>query len=478
MRPRKRADWPIRVYKYSVRPEYDTWERLPIGAQQEIENARTLWNSLVEAFERRQVRYREIITQGDQPPDKQRENLTRAALSQLQQTFVDEARHLTTQCSATWAYREFILTQFLASVTRFLRKQGRAPHRKHGIPSEVHFHHRFAGGGFAVEGIFGRSQRLRLESPPPEAFDQSLPQRQRKRLARTTGAFQVGDTFLSFQTLLHRPLPAGAYLKTAALIGRQVVRDGYHLDQGDGHLLPSRWVWSLHLTLEQPPHAIVAQERKTPEGTIVLTRREWGEGQLQIGVLVDSTGREEALMLPEAILAAWHHKRELQRKADQDRDETKVLLQEMRPRVAVQGAAHRLLAHVGNVSTPGLWRLLHLLEDSHSQGEMVEIVRRWADRATRLRREVRGLERRYLGHRDWFYHNLALQLCQRYQRLVVATEVLSPPPTQEQEREILGLQNDNTSRQLVSPSLFLAILQQAAAKTGTDLRTIRTASQT
>ncbi|MBM4258444.1 MAG: hypothetical protein FJ147_21425 [Deltaproteobacteria bacterium] len=47
------------------------------------------------------------------------------------------------------------------------------------------------------------------------------------------------------------------------------------------------------------------------------------------------------------------------------------------------------------------------------------LLRRWADNSTKLLREARGLEQRYIGYRDWSYHNLAWQLCRRYRRILV-----------------------------------------------------------
>lgn len=81
MRRRKRADWPILVYRYYVRPTYETWEQLPNGAKQEIEATRALWNQLVEAFERRKTRYREIVAQSSQ--DAEDTAKIRSTLAQL-----------------------------------------------------------------------------------------------------------------------------------------------------------------------------------------------------------------------------------------------------------------------------------------------------------------------------------------------------------------------------------------------------------
>jgi hypothetical protein len=363
MRQRKRADWLISVYRYGVRLEHQPWSHLPDAARQEIGAMRSLWNQLVDAFEQRQAQYQVIFAQLPQITElrgkvtalqhqiqqaaasykraRQRlQRLThpelvslaetknqlqktlqeaktalrvaqheaaetvRPALHQLQRSFWAETQRLRTTSSATWANREFILTQFLAAVERSFKTHNSPPKRKEGEPREVHFHHRFTDGGLPVERLFGRGQRVHLEPVPPEAFQPALPQRQRKRLARTTGTFQVGETTLSFHTILHRPLPEGAYLKAAALVGQQVMRGGYRRYRDGGHLIPARWTWSLQLTLELPPPVVPAQERDRPVAALELACQVQGDSHLRIGVLVDSTGREEALFLPQDILTA------------------------------------------------------------------------------------------------------------------------------------------------------------------------------
>lgn len=471
MRPRKRTDWPLSVYQYWVRLEHPSWLLLPEGAKQEIDALRALWNQLVAAFERRQATYRELVA--GLPRSAAQPNTAtglRPALQQLQRSFLTEARRLATTCPATWAGREFILNQFLAAVGRFFKRQSGPPTQKLGPPHEVHFQHRFTSGGLPAERIFGRSQRLHLEPVSSEAFNPALSQRQRKHLARTAGTFQAGDATLAFATILHRPLPAGAYLKTAALVGRQIVRGGYHRHPDGGHLTPARWAWSLQLTLEIPPHALAAQKPEKLTAALHVQHQVWGDGQLRIGVLIDSTGREEALFLPEDIVKSWHYKRELQRKADQLLEETKSVLRNLPCPTRLPPPVRSFFAHLGTVRAPGLWRLLQLLEETNATGEAAEILRSWADRSTKLLREARGLERHYLGHRDWFYRNVALQLCRRYQRLVVAKTAAPVISAGKQEGDDPQPQEAGTYRQLASPARFLTFLQQAATKTGTEIK--------
>lgn len=342
------------------------------------------------------------------------------------------------------------------------------PKSKLGTPHEVHFHHRFADGGFPVQGIFGRSKRLRLEPVSAEAFHPTLSQRQRKRLARTSGVFQVGDLSLPFQLLLHRPPPEDGILKAAALIGTQILRGGFCNDADGGHRTSARWVWSLHLTLEIPPPTLPAQERKVSTVMLDISRQIGGEGRLRVGVLVEPAGREEPLFLPEEILRTWQYKRQLQQRADRLLDETKGLLKEVNNREGLPATARALLARIEILREKGLWRLLQGLEKTNADEAALEIVRRWAARSTRIAREVRGLERRYLAHRDWFCRNMALQLCRRYQQIMVKL----PPrlEVQAEHEEDQATQEAMTYRHLGAPSTLFSFFTPSRSKNWSQRR--------
>ena len=443
MRPRKRADWPVVVYQYWVRLEYETWDALPERVRQEAEAMRALWNHFVNVFSQRRVPVRPINE------SSRTEQLTQAypPSSQLQRHLLESTRQLEDDAPVTWANKQFVLTRFQAAVTRFYKKQNRPPGRKFGLPEEVHFQHRFTSGGLPVERIFGRGQRVHIEPVAPEAFDASLPQRQRKRLARTTGSFLVGDVPLSFDMIFHRPLPQGAYLKAATLIGRQSERGDY--------LTSSRWRWSLHCTLEVPPQAESLSERTDLVAAMNIDCRFVDDEHLRVAVLTDVGGREEAIFLPPAIVQGWRYKRTLQSRSDQLLAEVKTQLQALREKERIPHIVSRPLAHLEAIRTPGLWRLLLQLESENLKGEPYAIIRRWADQSVKLWREINGLEGRYLHHRDWYYHNAVLQLCHRYRRLVVTVS-----SGQEQE----------AAQQLAAPGRFLTFLLQTAKKVNTEVQ--------
>ena len=526
MRQRKRGDWSVCVYKYWVCLEHQTWEHLPDGAKQEASAMRSLWNQLVEAFEQRRTEYWDLLSPLPQIADLREKRAVlqrqlqqtdlalkvlqrrlrrrkhpqlvqleetkshtrrslqevgvalraaqqvaaqqvRPALRHMHQRFLVETRFLAAHCPATWANKEFILNQFFAAVDRFFQKHDNPPKQRFGIPQEVHFHHRFTDGGLPIERIFGRGQRAHLEPVSLAAYDTMLPRRQREGLTRTVGTFQVGAVTLPFQTILHRPLPEDAYLKSAALVGRQVLASGYHLHHGGGHVIPARWTWALHLTVELPPQRRPVQETDKPVATLGLGCRQWDDGRVQVGILVDSAGHEEVFCLPEEILRAWQYRRDLQRHLDQLLEDTKAHLRNRACLETLPLTAQRTLAQMATLSGAGLWRLLRQLEETSADGVALEIIRRWADRSTKLRREAKGLERRYLGYRDWFYHNVTVQLCRRYQRLVIETTGLQA------EAGKTGQETAMYSH-LAALSCFLRFLRNAAAKTGTEIVVVAT----
>ncbi len=470
MRPRKRTDWPVTVYRYWVNLEHETWSDLPPSVSHEAEAMRTLWNQLVDAFAQYQETYqnaRHASPETDPSTRSESQPSQTQIFKQLREALAQEAQRLTSECPAGWANSRFILTQFQAAVSRYFGRHGNPPHSRTAPFHKVHFCHQFTAGGLPVERIFGQHvQRLHLEPVPPEAFNPTNPQRQRKRLARTSGLFQVGEAPLPFRTILHRPLPAGAYLKTAALVGEQIVAGGYHQNQKDqngGHNIAPRWQWSLHLTVEVPPAIIQTPVRAITTGAALrLEGALWEDTQLRLGMLSDSSGREEALLLPRTILEEWRHKRALQGQVELSLEQLKSQLQDHHERAHLPAPAQKILAQVWAVRAPGLWRLLHFVEGASGVPGIQQLLRAWADRSTTLLREARGLERRYLGHRDWFYHNLASDLCRRYQQMNV--DILD-----QEDRAAETTPNASSYRHLLAPARFVMVLRQAALKTGTTI---------
>ena len=157
---------------------------------------------------------------------------------------------------------------------------------------------------------------------------------------------------------------------------------------------------------------------------------------MSFAILTDATGREEALFLPETLLTSWQYKRRLQKQADQLLEVTKQQLQDL-PLTGQSPSTQQRFSHLKAARAPGLWRLFQVLEQEGAADAAIQLLRHWASCSTKLLREARGLEQRYLGHRDWFYHNLALQLCHRYQQLVVTVSDITATSARARHQNII-----------------------------------------
>lgn len=496
MRQRKRADWPITVYQYWVRLEHDTWASLPEGVKREAEAMRTLWNQLVEAFSHRRMKRQEEFSssslntepqegqtassastedfrQIQQPLETNLEELSTlhsqtelspAAPQSSQQSYLLETRRILANSPVTWANKQFVATQFQAAVTRFFKGQSKPPQRKTRELQRVHFHHRFTEGGLPIAQLFGRSRRLHFVSPQSDVMASACFQQQPHKRIQTTGIFQVGDETLRFDTIIHRPFPSTAYLKAATLVGQQIEKSGYRLQPSGGHHTPARWRWSLHLTLEVPSFTATLDSKPEQEAVLDVNCQFTNIEQLRVAKLTDATGREESIVLPLAIFQEWQRKRALQSKVDKLLVDTKMRLKHLENVEPQPLATASLFAHLESARAPGLWRALEVLERSGHSGLSLSVLQQWAAYSTKLGQEARGLERRYLGHRDWFYRNTALHLCQRYQRLSIIL-----PQEEKGAFSFLTAPELGTYQHLAAPARFVSFLQHAAKKTNTEI---------
>jgi hypothetical protein len=247
-------------------------------------------------------------------------------------------------------------------------------------------------------------------------------------------------------------------------VGKQIVTGGYHNTYNGGHHIHPRWQWSLHLTVESPPAIVQAPRQEITVATLRLEGALWEDTQLRLGMLSDSTGREEALLLPQSIIQEWQYKRALQSQADHCLEQTKTHLHNHPERTQLPLTAQRILAQLWAVRAPGLWRLLQTVEEESGVPGILELLRAWADRSTNILREARGLERRFLGHRDWFYYNLASDLCRHYQQIsIVALDMIEDTSSE-------TAPNATSYHQFLALSRFVTFLRQAAVKTGTEVR--------
>jgi hypothetical protein len=406
-----------------------------------------------------------------------------AELRTLREHFTVTVARLARTCPIDWSNREYVKEKFRRAMRHILATGGGPPRPNVSEPKTFHFHYHFGGGGipvvsctFASEAggdaparwILGRSRRVNIRAIPSTAFDEDLPKGQRKSLIRTQGLFRIAGLTLPLTVYLHRPLPTGSFVKNATLFGRQIHGPGYRRRGPVGEATTARWEWALLLSVEAPPSDSAHTPRPERIGALDVGYRLVGKKQLRLGVLGDSDGHIEELRLPEKILQAFRHKQALQTQKDTLLEQTKEQLRHLTWPEPLPPQAAAIRQQLTSIRFTGLSTLLRLLETHHLAGPVLELLQSWADQTTRLVRERRGLETRYLRHREWYYRNLALHICRQYSTLVIeildlksiASDDNPPDPMLDQAAKY---------RRLVAPSSFLSCLEHAATKTGTRI---------
>ena len=406
-----------------------------------------------------------------------------AELRTLREHFTVTVTRLARTCPIDWNNREYVKEKFRTALRHILATGGKAPRPSSSEPKTFHFHYHFGGGGIPVVSctlaseaggdaparwILGRSRRVNIRAIPSGAFDEDLPKGQRKSLIRSQGLFHIAGLTLPLTVYLHRPLPAGSFVKNATLFGRQLHGPGYRRRGTVGEATPARWEWALLLSVEVPPADSINTTRPVRVGALDVGYRLVGKRQLRLGVLGDRDGHIEELRLPEKILQAFRHKQALQAQKDTLLEQTKEQLRHLTWPDPLPPQAAAIREQLTSVRFTGLSTLLRLLETHHLAGPVLDLLQSWADQTTRLVRERRGLEERYLRHREWYYRNLALRICQQYSTLIVEVLDLKRIASNDNPRDPM-LDQAAKYRRLVAPSSFLSCIEHAATKTGTRI---------
>lgn len=406
-----------------------------------------------------------------------------AELRALREQLIVTVTRLARTCPIDWNNREYVKEKFRTALRHILASGGKPPRPNFSEPKAFHFHYHFGGGGIPVASctlatkagadaparwILGRGRRVNIQAIPSAAFDEDLPKGQRKSLIRTQGLFCIAGLTLPLTIYLHRPLPAGSFVKNATLFGRQIHGPGYRRRGSVGEATPARWEWALLLSVEVPPSESTHTARPERIGALDVGYRLVGKRQLRLGVLGDADGHIEELRLPEKILQAFRHKQALQVQKDTLLEQTKEQLRHLTWPEPLSPQAEAIRERLTSIRFTGLSTLLRLLETHHLAGPVLDLLQSWADQTTRLVRERRGLETRYLRYREWYYRNLALRICQQYSRLVIEVLDLKSIASDDNPPDPI-LDQAAKYRQLVAPSLFLSCLEHAATKTGTRI---------
>ena len=414
MRPRKRSDWPVRVFRFWASPR----EPMPPVVWSTARQMLTTWNALVEARERvaQDAQHERACFCGDDHRPRVKARWAR---------WNDEARAIAKHSSLNWEQGPAVLDRFTTACIAAARGQRGWPQIQHRL-DRIMIPHRFTGGGIPVAALYSsRAQRVRLVAPSPRAYEPGLSHSEKRRLrvspAHRDGPhpdhemnrFWVGDAAIEFRAVYHRPLPETAIVKQVAWTGRR------HVTRG--------WQWALTITVEEPPRpvGVTTGTSCSRAAGLDLGWRVMGDGAyLRIGMLVDgASGQAIELRLPldaptshtrrHRLKSGWRDLAGMDEALARLLDATKAAV---RPRLWGDDLPAEVAGIVRGwerVRQGGLIRLLRALESTPEQRvePRVTVLRAWRQENDRLRSLRMELWDRLIGRRQWYYHNLAAWMC-------------------------------------------------------------------
>jgi hypothetical protein len=520
--PRRRLrDWPIRVYTYGVRLGPAAYhERWPVALAQVIEAQHALWNQLVACFERHREHYEALLqahetlaplrldmeaTQAQysayqqaekaarqrcrrtQPPEastlrlvvaeaykhaKAARQAYRAAMAAhrdqlrpqhtaLLDTLWAEAESLSKAAPLAWYNQRLISDSFRRAVERFLRSQGGPPKRKQAI-TQAHLTYHFSRSSLTWERLLGgKTSMLHIVPVPERVWDETLSQSVRRKAARTTATLRISDTdSLTFRVTLMRRPPPGTLIKSAELVGREVMRRW-----GQAH---SRWDWELALVCEIPP-ATIPRREPLRQAALDLGWRVLDDKTIRVGMLWDGT-QCTALHFPAQLTARWRHVQSLQRQVAEALTVCKATLETVWQGTPLpEDLQSEAWAQVGQ---RGLLRLLRAVQALPaiipSRAATLAVLEPWERRTGKLWREARGLQGHLVRAKQAWYRVIAKEICTQYDVLAIA-ELHLRQMSQRRPAMSLRLQASMAYRQLVAPGAFLQRLTHTAAREGVQV---------
>lgn len=253
------------------------------------------------------------------------------------------------------------------------------------------------GGGIGLEQLYGgRDKRVTVVQPPPEAYDDSTPRGERRRLQRTELWIRAASenrkpVWARFPMIMHRPIPEGSIIKLVKI-------QRIPWEQG------KRWKWKALFVVDEPAtlprngHRTVA---------VNLGWRKMGPGELRLATWVGSDGREGELRVGEEFTGRMAKARDIRGIRDKLRDE-------MKEKIACLGDIG-----IDCSRWKSFYRFHDLANDESLGEEVLSILRAWKKRDQHLWWYERGCRSGALRYRREQYRLLAKKLAWEYDVLVI-----------------------------------------------------------
>ena len=405
LRERKRPDYELIVFKYRIWPLEIPQELWVVAKEQQ-----RIWNEMTECFTATMDASKELTDKDEKT----------ALFTAYHQKIKDIYQASPIHCDA----RQAVYERFVETVKRYLKGlknkggeglQNGKPRVKKGLDRiNIPFNDRT--GGKETDFLFGRCKRFSLkEKPFPET---------------TVGKFLLGNQYMRFKAVIHRPLPKDAIFKRLSLVGEFTPSFG--------------WDWYITLLLEVSPKSPAVRIDLPSTGRTAALDIGWRifEEYIRIGVIADSDGNVFELRLPmdrtngkiasqiEWLTAkkgehdmkriSFDSLRTIGAEIDADIEKIKKDLKALFPqmpdalRPSVQGW------HMSKGST--LKRLCRQMEDYRHEFKVqpagLDILQDWRRRHVQMRRRETFVRQTLMGSRDFLYQQIAVNLAENYDRLV------------------------------------------------------------
>ena len=427
----------IRAYKYAAFFKEQHDGRLPTAVYATAKRQQDLWNNFVTLLEASW----ETVKAGYADMDKK-------AKATYWSNMDDQCLAATKAAIANgllWATGEATLDSYRAAIKR-LGKGGGVPRMHYGLKSFA-ITHRFGGGGQPLDFLTSeRGGRVRFIFPPDEVYEENT---QKNRRARFVSAwFRVDEeNTIGLNTIVHRPIPPGAIVKSAKLVGFK-------------QSLVMPWQISLVITVEEP---MPAQPETCRVFAIDVGWRKLGK---KIRIAMGYDGKEHT----DYRLPISYHKKGLG-EVSIDRmnslcefraskqNEVKAQLATVQPELAANKQAWE------RTGRRGLWKLMA----GQTEGSPIRpAIEKWMQTDTLLLRQQLMLENAFNGRREWIYKNLAAQLVRDYD--VIGIEDLDLIDMQARENHKgpanKGLRMASQRRKYAAVGSLFSAIRLAAQRTG------------
>lgn len=450
--PRKRLrNYPLIVYKYWAKPI----DKIPEVLWRKVHLMQETWNGLVALREKVQEETKEKSKEEKQ---------------EIWGKFWLESRAYVNGTGLDWVSKGEILDRFQTASRRAVKEKG-SLRMSRGL-RKIMIAHRYTGGGIPADKLFnGRGWRFKLDALDPAVYKSKTREACRQRL--TVGMFGIdADNVFHFKTILHRPIPDNAIVKSVRWCG-----------QFDRNLHPNnRWKWSIQIVAEQPPQDLNRQDSLACG--LDLGWRIMAEGQyIRVGMVKDSAGNLIEIRLPLVGTGTRNTRRSFVYKKYEDFFSIRAL--DAKIGELVDGCKDRLEGllpadkrpNLGKMRQGGIHRIFNSLQDVGEYPDAQAAILEFEKEVGKLYLIRATVTNRLLGRRQNLYQNLAAWLTKTY-RVVVWEKDLKIKEMAEQEDKSYALEGADKYRQWAAPGNLRLLLKYAAKKNGCALLDGETAYST